>query len=78
MCENVLKIKPPLVFSHEDADQMITAVDNACRELLSSLASVDAENSKCMEATAPGRAQAALYIDKLFQDYRTPLCNTES
>lgn len=73
MYESVLKIKPPLVFSRSDADEMTTAVQIACQELLGSLKTVDIENIKCMEATAPGRAEAAKYFEELFLE-----CNAKS
>ena len=66
VCENVLKIKPPLVFSLTDADEMVTAMRNACEELITCLENVDLENAELMKATAPGRSEAETYFDRLF------------
>jgi hypothetical protein len=76
--QNVLKIKPPLVFSRADADEMCCALNSACYKLLSCLQTVDSENGKCMEATVPGRAEASEYFDKLFQDYQKIVCRDGS
>lgn len=78
MCENVLKIKPPLMFALSDAEEVSSALHRACQELDKSLASVDIGNSKCMEATAHGRAEAARYFEALFQDCQATFCNAES
>lgn len=79
VCENVLKIKPPLVFSLSDAEEMVTAMRNSCAALTACLDEVDLENAKCMEATAAGRSYSAEYFERLFLEcVPSTLCNPKS
>ena len=78
MYGNVLKIKPPLVFSISDADELSSVLHRVCQELDKNLASADIHNSEFMEAFVHGRAEADRYFEVLFQDYQATFRNAES
>ena len=60
--ENVLKIKPPLVFSMSDADRLLTCLHEALRRMAAAPDEVAALHKRKMASIEPGQAQAQAYF----------------
>jgi hypothetical protein len=64
---NVLKIKPPMVFSVPDADELLRVLRFACQELSQSN-DVDASEFTLLHPFAEGRKSASQYFAALSRE----------
>ena len=59
---NVLKFKPPMVFSDDDADRLLSALDSALRGLAAAQEEVAALDKQLLAAIEPGQRAAQSYF----------------
>lgn len=66
--ENVLKIKPPLVFSTADADRLVACLREALRRMSAAADEVAALHKRTMANLEPGQALAQAYFARLLPE----------
>lgn len=65
---NVLKVKPPMVFSCEDASNMLMHLSSSLQEMSSAGAEIEALQAKMIAKIAPGQLLAREYFRHLLAE----------
>jgi hypothetical protein len=63
--QSVLKIKPPLVFSEANADELLQALTVACKDVAINLDVILTADTEIMSRIYPGQEEAQKYFRTL-------------
>ena len=74
---NVLKVKPPMVFSAADADKLLLALHSCLERLSQAESGVRALDDALMAKLAPGQRAAGAYFESLLRADRTSSCTVQ-